>query len=140
MGIWLIWLVLAVVLGIAETLTLTAALGLLGGAALTTAVAAGLGLPVLGQLLVFAGTAVAGLVLVRPVALRHLARSRPDPLVGRPAQVLREVTGRGGMVALDGETWSARALDADLVIGAGATVHVLYSDGATVVVHPREGS
>ena len=136
MGVWLIWLVLAVVLGIAETLTLTAALGLLGGAALTTAVAAGLGLPVIGQLLVFAGTAVAGLVLVRPVALRHLARTDPDRLAGRSAEVLREVSADGGIVHLDGETWSARTLGP--VIVPGATVHVLYTDGATAVVHPRE--
>ena len=49
-------------LGVAEAFTLTAALGLLGGAALVTAGVAALGLPVPLQLLVFAVAATAGIV------------------------------------------------------------------------------
>jgi membrane protein implicated in regulation of membrane protease activity len=40
MGVWLVWLILAVVLGVAEILTLTAVLGILSAAALITSIAA----------------------------------------------------------------------------------------------------
>ena len=73
---WIIWLIFAVVLGVAELFTLTTALGLLGGAALLTSVAALLGLPIPLQLLVFTASLVAGVVVVRPIAKRHL---KPSP-------------------------------------------------------------
>ena len=140
--VWMIWLIIAVVLGVAEILTLTAALGLLGGAALITSVAAVLGLPVPLQFVVFAVSAAAGLLLVRPIATRHML-ARPgvfgvDALVGRPAYVVQEVTGHGGRVRIGGEEWTARAMDDSVVIPAGATVDVMRIDGATAVVYARE--
>ncbi|MFI5615507.1 NfeD family protein [Amycolatopsis sp. NPDC051903] len=143
MSPWLIWLLVAVVLGGAELFTVTAALGLLGGAALITAGFAAAGLPVLVQLLVFTVASVAGLVLVRPVARRHLsapARHRfgVDALVGQRAYVLQEVTGLAGRVRIDGEEWTARAYDDTLVIPAGMAVDVMEIRGSTALVYPRE--
>ncbi len=140
---WLAWLVLAVVLGVAESFTLTLALGLLSGAALVASITAGLGAPVAVQLLAFAATGGVGLVAVRPVAKRHLARppalrDGSDALVGRSGLVTREVTATGGLVNLSGEDWSARAYDEDLVIPAGVRVDVFLIEGATALVHPRE--
>jgi membrane protein implicated in regulation of membrane protease activity len=140
---WLLWLVLAGVLGVAEFFTLTLALGLLAGGALVASIAAGLGASVPIQVLAFAVTGGVGLLAVRPVAKRHLAlppRSRDgsDALVGRSAMVTREVTAAGGLVNLSGEDWSARPYDEDLVIPAGVRVDVLQIDGATALVHPRE--
>lgn len=140
---WFVWLVLAVILGVAEFFTLTLALGLLAGAALAAAVAAGLGASVPIQLLAFAVTGGVGLVAVRPVAKRHLAlpptsRDGSDALVGRSALVTREVTATGGLVSLSGEDWSARPYDEDLVIPAGIRVDVLGIEGATALVHPRD--
>jgi membrane protein implicated in regulation of membrane protease activity len=141
--IWIIWLVAAVVLGVAEIFTLTAALGLLGGAALITSGAAAIGLPVPLQFVVFAVASAAGIVLLRPVARRHLTAppSRAfgvDALVGRPGYVVEEVTGRNGRIRIGGEEWSARTFDDSLVIPAGARVDVLQIDGATAVVYPKE--
>ncbi len=62
---WTIWLIIAVVLSIAEIFTLTAALGLLGGAALIASVFAAIGLPVPLQLVVFGIVSAAAIVLVR---------------------------------------------------------------------------
>ncbi|MGC5015932.1 NfeD family protein [Streptosporangium sp. DT93] len=144
MDYWVIWLIVAVVLGIAEIFTLTTALGLLGGAALFGSVAAVLGLPVPLQLVAFTIALGAGVVVVRPIAKRHLTqRSRSQrfgiqALVGRTAYVLREVTGRDGRVRIGGEEWSARAYDETLVIPAGATVDVIEIEGATALVYPRE--
>ncbi|MEV4246148.1 NfeD family protein [Streptosporangium canum] len=141
---WVIWLILAVVLGIAEIFTLTTALGLLGGAALFAGLAAVIGLPVPLQLLVFTAALAAGVVVVRPIARRQLRQTSSkqrfgiQALVGKPAYVVREVTGRDGRVQIGGEEWSARAYDETLVIPAGAVVDVIEIEGATALVYPRE--
>ncbi|MEU3554399.1 NfeD family protein [Streptomyces fragilis] len=140
---WYVWLLAAVALGAAEFFTLALFLGLLAAAALVAAVVAGIGVGLPGQLLAFGLAAVAGVVGVRPVALRHMARQPvvregSDALIGRRAEVVREVTGTHGLVKLSGEEWSARALDDSLVIPVGALVDVMEIEGATAVVHPRD--
>lgn len=140
---WLLWLVVALLLGVVEFFTLTVAFGLLAGAALGAAVAAGLGASVSFQLLTFAVTGGVGLVAVRPIAKRHLAlppvsRDGSDALVGRTATVTREVSANGGLVHLSGEDWSARSYDEDLVIPPGVRVEVFQIEGATALVHPRD--
>ena len=139
---WLAWLIAALLLGVAEFLTLTLSFGLLAGAALVAAVAAGLGASLPVQLLVFAVTGGVALLAVRPIAKRHLAlpplsREGSDALVGRHAVVTREVTSVGGVVHLSGEDWSARPYVDGMVIPAGAQVDVLEIQGATALVHPR---
>jgi membrane protein implicated in regulation of membrane protease activity len=139
-----VWIIVAAVLGVAELLTLTAALGLLAVAGLAAAGAAALGFGFPAQFATFAVVAVAGLVLVRPLVRRHL---RPQPgqhrfgvaaLVGRQARVVQEVTGHTGRVRIGGEEWSARSYDESLVIPPGATVDVIEIEGATALVYPRE--
>jgi membrane protein implicated in regulation of membrane protease activity len=141
--IWLIWLVAAVLLGVAEIFTLTAALGVLGAAALAPAALALLGLPLPVQLVAFAVASTAGVLLVRPVALRHmnkpqLERFGVDALVGRRAFVVREVTDRDGLVRIDGDEWTARPFDDTTVIPEGAAVSVMRISGTTAYVYPLE--
>lgn len=140
---WLVWLIAAAALGVAEFFTLTLVFGLLAGAALVAAVVAGVGVGVLGQVVALGVTAVAGLVLVRPIALRSMARvpltrDGSDALIGKRAEVVREVTATHGLIKLSGEEWSARAFDESLVIPVGALVDVMEIEGATAVVYPRE--
>ena len=86
---WIIWLILAVVLGVAEIFTLTA-LGLLGGAALLTAVAAvGLPLPSSSSC---SRRLRRRARLVRPIAIRHIKQPPAQrfgvaALVGKSAYV-----------------------------------------------------
>ncbi|WP_169986459.1 MULTISPECIES: NfeD family protein [unclassified Microbispora] len=143
MDSWIVWLILAAVLGVAEIFTLTAALGLLSIAALLTTVVAVVGLPPAIQLAVFVIASVAGLAGVRPIALRHIKQPPPKrfgvpALIGKSAYVTKEVTGRDGRVRIGGEEWSARAYDETLVIPPGATVDVIEIEGATALVYPRE--
>ncbi|MFK4066454.1 NfeD family protein [Streptomyces sp. NPDC029674] len=140
---WLAWLVAAAALGAAEFFTLTLAFGLLAGAALVAAVVSGVGIGIAGQLVAFAAAAAGGLVLVRPVALRHMAQAPlthegSDALIGKRAEVVREVTASHGLIKLCGEEWSARTLDESHVIPAGALVDVMEIEGATAIVYPRE--
>ncbi|GAA2545780.1 MULTISPECIES: NfeD family protein [Streptomyces] len=143
MDLWLIWLIIAAVLAVAEILTLTAALGMLSAAALVTAAFAAVGLPLPFQFLVFAVVATVTVLFVRPVALRHVLRPQAarfgvDALVGRTAYVVSEVTGMGGRVRIDGEEWTARAYDETLVIPPGAAVDVMEISGTTAFVYPRD--
>lgn len=140
---WLIWLITAAALAVAEIFTLTAALGMLGAAALVTAGFAAVGLPFPLQFLVFTVIAVAGVVFLRPIALRHLLHPQVerfgiDALVGKTAYAVSEVTGMGGRVRIDGEEWTARTYDETLVIPPGTTVDVIEISGTTALVYPRE--
>ncbi|MBQ1108337.1 NfeD family protein [Streptomyces anulatus] len=140
---WFAWLLAAAALGAAEFFTLTLVFGLLAGAALVAAVVAGVGIGLLGQLVALGLTAVVGLALVRPVALRQMAgtpltREGSDALIGKRAEVVREVTATHGLIKVSGEEWTARALDESQVIPVGALVDVMEIEGATAVVYPRE--
>ena len=140
---WIAWLIAAAVLGVAEVFTLTLAFGLLAAAAVVAAIVAGLGGPLLAQVLAFAITAAVGLLMVRPIARRQLThppvvREGSYALVGKKALVIEEVTGTHGLIKISGEVWSARALDEDHVIPAGTPVDVMEIEGATAIVYPRE--
>lgn len=140
---WLIWIALAVGLGIAEVFTLTFVLGLIAVAALIAGLLGAIGMPVVVQIIGFAGATAAGLMLVRPLMQKQLdwtpnVQSGAAALVGRSGVVLSEVDGVQGRVKLSGEEWSARCIDEDLVIPVGAHVDVVEIDGATAVVYPRE--
>ncbi|GAA2231231.1 MULTISPECIES: NfeD family protein [Streptomyces] len=140
---WFAWLLAAAALGAAEFFTLTLVFGLLAGAALVAAVVAGVGIGLLGQLLALVAAAATGLLVLRPVALRHMAqqplvRDGADGLIGKRAEVMQEVTATHGLIKLSGEEWSARALDESHVIPVGALVDVMEIEGATAVVYPRE--
>jgi membrane protein implicated in regulation of membrane protease activity len=140
---WVIWLIVAAVLGTVEIVTTTLAFGLLGIAALIAAGAGAAGADAALQFGVFVLSAAVGLGVARPFALRHIRqppmlRTGTAALVGRPAIVLEEVTDTHGRVRIGGEEWSARSYDETLVIPAGAKVDVMLIEGATALVYPRE--
>jgi membrane protein implicated in regulation of membrane protease activity len=143
MDSWIIWLIVAAVLGVAELLTTTLAFGLLAVAAVAAAVVGAFHLSFALQLVAFAVAAGAGLGFVRPIAIKHIKqppalRTGVAALVGRSAIVLEEVTEHGGRVRIDGEEWSSRPYDETLVIPVGTKVDVMQIKGATVLVYPRE--
>lgn len=140
---WLLWLIAAAAFGVAEFFTLTLAFGLLAAAAIVAAVVAGLGGPLLAQVLAFAVTATVGLLIVRPTARWHMAhrplvREGSEALIGKKGVVVQEVTADHGLIRLAGEDWSARAYDEYETIPVGALVDVMEIAGATAVVYPRE--
>jgi len=141
---WIGWLIVAAVLGVAELLTTTLAFGLIAVAALAAAVVGAFHLSFALQLIAFAVAAGAGLVFVRPIALRHIKqppqlRTGTAALVGRTAIVLEEVTDHSGRIRIDGEEWSSRTyVDDSPAIPVGAKVDVMQIKGATALVYPRE--
>ena len=143
MAIWIIWLIGAVALGVAEMLTMTFSLGLIAVGAVAAAVVAAAGGGGLLQLGAFVLAALGGLLVVRPIALRHVRQPPPlrtgvSALVGRSAIVVEEVSAHAGQVRIGGDLWSSRPYDETLTIPVGATVDVMLIEGATALVYPRE--
>ena len=141
---WIVWLIVAAVLGVAELVTITFAFGIIAVAAVVAAVVGAFHLDLGIQLAAFVVAAGAGLGFVRPVAIRHIKqppvlRTGTAALVGRSAIVLEEVNEHSGRVRIDGEEWSSRPyLDESLVIPVGTKVDVMEIKGATALVYPRE--
>lgn len=137
------WLGLALALGVVELATLDFVFLMLMGGALGAALAAGLGLGLVGQVLVAVTGALLLLGLVRPVVVRRVRSGDPTltgtaALVGRDALVVETVTTAGGRIRLAGEIWSARlaAVPQHDALLPGNGVRVQSIDGATAVVVP----
>lgn len=138
-----VWVVAAVVLLGAETLTLAFVAVYLAAGAVGAAIAAAAGANVGIQVAVFAVVAVLSLLLTRKplkAALERspLVKSNAQTVVGRHAVVTIAVpaaSGSRGQVRIGTEYWSARR-DDDTGPGLeeGANVEVLRLDGVTAVV------
>lgn len=142
MSVWLIWLIAACVLGVAEMHHGGFYLAPFAvGAALAAAVAlAGIGAGLSG--VVFVAASVTVLATLSPIARRHRRlppslRTGAAALVGRSATVLERIAndeGIGRVKIEGGEVWTARSFDDDQVIDAGDHVEVVEIRGATALV------
>jgi membrane protein implicated in regulation of membrane protease activity len=138
---WVLWVIAAAAFGIGEMLTTSFFLAPFavgaGLAAVTDAAGAG-GLP---AWIVFVVVSVLMLLVVRPIARSHLKvppqiRTGAAALIGKQAIVLERIANDEGVgcVKIDGEVWTARSLDDDLVIEPGRRVQVVEIRGATALV------
>ena len=137
----MIWILLAVLFGAGEVMSMgfflaPFAVGALAGA-LAELVGAGAALSVI----VFLVTSGLLFGFVRPIARRHLRtpaqlRTGTAALIGQSAVVTQRVDNgaQTGSVKLEGELWTARSWDDDEVIEAGKRVHVVEIRGATALV------
>lgn len=139
---WVWWLGAALLLAVVEILSLDLVLIMFAGGALVAGALALVGVPLWGQILAFAATAILLLLALRPWLLRQLRERVPlvetnaASLVGRIAFVVAEVSERAGRVKLAGEVWTARTED-DEVVAIGEEVRVVRIMGATAVVSAR---
>ncbi len=140
MDAWLIWLIAAVVLLVAELFSLDFVLTMFATGALAAALSAAGNVELIMQSLIFAGVSILTLIFVRPLALRWL-HNAPDPaksgleaLEGLPASVLKRVDESAGRVKLRGEEWSAQAVEPGEVFEPGERVYVVQITGATALV------
>jgi membrane protein implicated in regulation of membrane protease activity len=135
-----IWLSAAVVLSIAEALGGEFVLLMLGAGALVTAGFALFVPEVLWlQLLVFAISSVALVMIARPALLRRFhtpaqIKSGVEAIVGSKATVIATVDSHGGQVKIGGEVWSATGVDGHRPLPPGTPVTVVEVRGATAVV------
>ena len=140
----LAWLIAAVLLVAAEVLVGELVLLMLGGGALAAAVTAFFfDVPAWVPIVVFAVVSLLLLLVVRPVARRHLLQrpavpSNAEALLGNTAVVLAPVDAYQGRVKIGGDVWSARSAGPEYSYGQGENLVVLQIDGATAVVGKGE--
>jgi membrane protein implicated in regulation of membrane protease activity len=140
---WYWWLLAALLLALVEMTSINLVFIMLAAGS----VAGGLTSLVTGSLLiqslVAATVSILMLLVVRPIALRHLrqpgeTRTGTAALVGAGGFVLDRVDGRDGRVKIGGEVWSARTFDPSVVLEPGTPVEVVRIDGAHAVVYASE--
>ena len=135
----LLWLIIGIVLVVAEVLSGAFVLVMLGSAALVAALAAAVGAGPVISGIVFAAVAAGGITLARPalVARMHTGdhiKTNVDALAGTKALVIATVDAHSGQVKVNGEIWSARSYDETEVLEPGTTVTIMSISGATAVV------
>jgi membrane protein implicated in regulation of membrane protease activity len=138
MAPWVLWLIAAAVLAAGEVLTMGFFLAPIAIAAVIAAAVDVAGGSVELQFIVFIAASIASLLIVRPIAKRHLStpvplRTNAARLVGAEAIVLQRVDRDGGRVKVGGEEWTART-GAEQSYEPGTRTVVEKIDGATAVV------
>ena len=146
MDAWHLWVIVALLLVVAEMFNGDFWLVCLGIGALLAAVVS-LAVPgVVPGILAFAAGSMVGLVAVRPLLLRYFhrgprLRTNMDALVGRVGTVTEAIepgTGRG-RVLVEGEDWRGMTLD-ERALPAGTKVSVVQVDGTQLVVEKEPES
>lgn len=135
-----IWIIVAVILGVAELFTGTLVLAMVAGGAVLAAIGAAVGAPLWVQAVLFAAGSAASIWGLRPFlkqALDSGGDSQPmgtRALQGKEALVLEKVDSSGGLVEISGDNWTAYPLEPDQVLEPGDRVTVVEIKGATVIV------
>lgn len=142
MSAWLWWVIVAVMLLGIELLTLDLIFAMLAVGVLAGAAATALGANFIVAFLIAMVVALAGIFVLRPIALRQLRKgpahkSGVAALTGTIGTVLEFVDTRDGRVQVGGEIWSARS-GSDTTFTPGTQVEVLQVDGAHLVIGPKQ--
>lgn len=142
---WIFWVVLGVILIVAETFTLGFVLLWFGIGALFAAVAGLFGVGLLGQFLIFAAVSVALTAASRTIFSNFLSRRGDDSVkIGidsLPGQIGTVSTGSSGAlnegaVKVYGSTWTAFPEDSETVLVEGEKVEVVRVQGSSIYVRP----
>lgn len=137
----LVWLTLAILLGMIEGMTAELVSIWFAGGAVAAFLVALLGGGVVVQILVFVVVSAVLLACMRSVTQKKLmvetVATNADRILGRLAVVTEPIDNlkATGAVRIDGVEWTARC-DAEHIISAGETVKILQIDGVKVVVEP----
>lgn len=137
---WIIWLIVAVVLFIAEMITPGAFFfACLGLGALLTSLVSYFHAPQWSLWLTFFGSSVAFILLARPIAKKFMkGESRPsniDELVGKEAIVIEAIVPhKSGQVKVRGEIWKTESTEE---IPADSLVEVVKVEGTHLIVKKK---
>jgi len=142
---WIFWVLLGVILIVAETFTLGFVLLWFGLGALAAAVAGLFGIGLLGQFLIFASVSIALTAASRTIFANLISRHDDDSvkmgmdaLPGQVGTVTAASKGalNEGAVKVYGSTWTAFPEDSDIELVEGEKVEVVRVQGASIYVRP----
>jgi membrane protein implicated in regulation of membrane protease activity len=138
---WIVWVVVACVLGVGEMHQGGFYLAPFAAGAALAAVVGLLGVGFALSAVLFLATSGVVFATLRPVAQRHRRlppsiRTGAAALIGRKAVVIERIANDEGVgcVKIDGEVWTARSFDEDQVFDPGERVEVVEIRGATALV------
>jgi membrane protein implicated in regulation of membrane protease activity len=141
MDAWIVWVVVACVLGVGEMHQGGFYLAPFAVGAALAAVVGLLGVGFALSAILFLATSGVVFATLRPVAQRHRRlppsiRTGAAALIGRKATVIERIANDEGVgcVKIDGEVWTARSFDEDQVFDPGERVEVVEIRGATALV------
>lgn len=140
MNATIIWTIIGVVALAIEVAHLGLIFLFVGVAAIIAGILSALGIPLAGQLIGFAISAIILAAALRPRLLRRLhdskgVISRTDALIGQTGTVTRTIdpVAAGGRILVGGHDWAASSTER---IETGSLVEVLGSDGIVLLVAP----
>lgn len=137
---WWMWLLVALLFGIVEILTITFVFIMFAIGALAAALVGFFGGSMLAQILVFIVVSVLLLFVMRPLMKGRIQRSgedvrtNADALIGKSGYVTELVGDRDGRIQFSGGEWSARSTGEQIPVGT--QVEVVSIEGATAIVRP----
>jgi membrane protein implicated in regulation of membrane protease activity len=138
---WHLYVIVAIMLFISETLTPGFVLASFGIGCLFSALAAGLHFDLKVQITGFIVGTLIAFFGVRPFFSRycykssHNVRTNIDALVGQRGHVTERIVENSGRVTIGGDDWKAVSAD-DITIEEGKPVEVVRVEGTKVYVKP----
>ena len=135
-----VWLIVFAILIVIEACTMALTTIWFAGGALAAFFAALLGLSIRFQLTLFLLISFLLLVFTRPILIKftgkNTEKTNADSLIGKKAKVLNRIDNSlaEGTAVLNGQEWTARALDDNQVIPAGEIVIVREIRGVKLIV------
>jgi len=140
---WILWLVIGIILIIAEVFTLGFVLLWFGVGAIAAALAGFLGAPFVFQFLIFALVSIALTAMSRTIFAKYLSHSDENTLKmgvdSLPGQVGTVTLGskgamQEGAVKVYGSTWTAFPIDGETELVEGEKVEVVSVKGSSIYV------
>lgn len=136
----MIWLILFVILLIIEIITLGLTTIWFAGGSLIAFVSSVIGAPISIQIILFFFVSFLLLFVTRPIAMKYLNQNRTktnaESLIGKTAIVtadINNIKGQGSAI-INGQEWSARALDDTKVIAKDEVVIIKKISGVKLIV------
>ncbi len=140
MDMTIFWLVLMLILILAEIATMGLTTIWFAAAALVCGICAGFGMPFLPQMIIFIVVSLVLILFTRPIAMKYFNRDRvktnAESLIGRQAIVTTQIDNlrAAGQVTVSGQEWTARSSEDGTIIPQGAVAEVLAINGVKLIV------
>lgn len=139
----IMWLGILAVLLVIEGLTTALTTIWFAGGALAAAIAAGVGMGIVPQLLLFFCVSLVLLLFTRPAALKLMnkgtEKTNVEGLLGKSAVVIQQIDNlaQTGQVRINDIEWMARTSDDSVTIPVGTVVVIEAVHGVRLIVRPQ---
>ncbi len=144
MNMTFFWLILFVVLVVAEIISMGLTTIWFAGGALIATLAAVLEAPVWLQVILFLMVSILLLYFTRPIAVKYFnkdrARTNVESYIGRQVIVVSEIDNLQGIgqVTLGGQEWTARTAQDGITLPVGAVGVVKAVNGVKLIIEEKK--